>query len=227
LVFGDDTRGFLSDGGVETYAVDAEITRNFCCSDGWDFDVAFGFRYASLEDLAHVSLTGTDGRILPTIALADATSITEFYGPGITAAFGGDKAIYRSCCSQLKLFWTVRGSIVWGDITSSTQTAVTVVDPFPTGYADRVDFALARTEDEMLIGELQVGLQWEHQLRCTPAAAFARIAFEYQYWDADGGWAETQSLASVNATSAIASASAGPDIELEMIGFTLGAGLTW
>ena len=56
---------------------------------------------------------------------------------------------------------------------------------------------------------------------------FISGAFEYQWWDADGGVAIVQSTATANEHSAFASALAGPDIEVSMVGFSLGGGLTW
>ena len=226
-VVGPGDRGFTSESGLETYTVDVEVTRSFCCTDAWSFDLALGFRYASLEDLAYLSVTSLDTALPPAVVLASATAITEFDGPGITFACGGDRPIHSFCNSCVKVFWKTRGSVMWGDMTSSAQTAVTVIDFNAAGFADRIDLALAQTEDELFIGEFQAGLRWEHELKCMPALAFAHIAFEYQYWDADVGWAQTQSQAIVNANSGTATAIAGPDVEMSLVGFNLGAGLVW
>jgi hypothetical protein len=52
-------------------------------------------------------------------------------------------------------------------------------------------------------------------------------AFEGQWWDCDGGLAFTESAGLVNNLGGGAQASSGPNVELQMIGFTLGAGLNW
>ncbi len=226
-IMGGGDRGFTSESGLETYTFDVEITRSYCCSDAWSFDLALGFRYASLEDLAFLSVTSLDTALPPAVVLASATAITEFDGPGITLAFGGSRPVHCFCSSCVKVFWSARGSVMWGDMISNAQTAVTVIDFNAAGFADRIDLAVAQTEDELFIGEIQAGVRWEHELKCAPATAFAQVAFEYQYWDADVGWAQTQSQANVNANSGMAMAVAGPDVEMNLLGFNVGAGLVW
>ena len=226
-VVGGGDRGFTRESILETYTVDVEVMRSICGTGVWSFDFGLGFRYVSLEDLAYLSVTSLDAAVPPAVVLATATAITEFDGPGITFAVGGDRPICRVSNSSVKLFWKTRGSLMWGDMTSRAQTAVTVTDFNAPGFDDQVDLAVAATNDELIIGEVQAGLRWEHDLKFMPAVAFAHIAFEYQYWDADVGWAQSQSQATVAANSGTATAITGRDLEMNLIGFNLGAGLVW
>ncbi|MBC8873815.1 MAG: hypothetical protein H8E44_30615 [Planctomycetes bacterium] len=226
-VVGGGDRGFTRESLLETYVVDVEVMRSVCGTGAWSFDLGLGFRYVSLEDLAHLSVTSLDTAVPPAVVLATATAITEFDGSGITLSLGGDRPIYRASNSNVKLFWKTRTSLMWGDMTSSAQTAVSVTDFNAPGFDSQLDLAVAATNDELMIGEVQAGLRWEHDLRFMPAVAFAHIAFEYQYWDADVGWARAQSQASVAANAGTATAFTGSDLEMNLVGFNMGAGLVW
>ena len=188
--------------------------------------MAAGYRYALFEDLAYLSVTGLGSAVPQPVILGSATSITEFEGSGVTLAFSGSGPLYSFCSSHLRAFWRARASMMWGEMISNAQTAVTVIDPV-VGSASQVNFASALADDELFIGEIQAGVRWEHELIFVPATAFAQVAFEFQYWDTDVGWAQSQSQATVGATSGIASAVAGPDVELDLLGFNVGAGLVW
>jgi hypothetical protein len=225
-----DTIGLANGSFVDATTVDAEALRVFCCPGDWNLYAGFGFRYAKLHDVANLSGTIIDDQALPGIVQAQAIATHEIDGSGITIPVGGFKPLHRFCCSTLDCFWNLRASVVWGDIDSSAQTSVQVFDPngaLGPGAASRLDAAAASTNDEMFIGEVQVGLRWTHHLQCAPAIASMWIAFEGQWWDSDGGFAFTESAALVNSLGGGAQASSGPNIEMQMIGFTLGAGLNW
>jgi hypothetical protein len=226
LVGPPDTSGFISDQAFQAYTVDFEVTRRWCFDDGCRLMLAAGFRYASFQDLAFVHVSGTDGAPIAAVADASALAITEFDAPGFEINLSGVRPIQRFDCSTLSCFWSLQGSYHSGDIVNTAQTTVNAYDP-GLGSADRVDLAAARSSTQLLIGDIQLGLQWEGRLRCSPAVPFARIAFEYQYWTAQSGSAVVASLAQVNNTGGIATAAAGPDLEMSLIGMTLGAGITW
>ena len=86
--------------------------------------------------------------------------------------------------------------------------------------------ALAATDDEGFIGEMQLGLQFEHQLACSPARYFVRAAVEYQYWNADGASAAAGSQAFTDDVT-ISSLATADNFEMSLIGFVIGAGLLW
>jgi hypothetical protein len=219
--------GVIQGCGVNAYTVDVEAYRRFCCTDSWTFDLGFGFRYASLKDVGHVTVTKADAEIPNVLTYANATAIAEAHGPGITLFFAGDRPINLSCCSSLKWFWRAQGSVTWGGITSAAQTTVMVSSRDPVAQASRLDAAAARTEDEMFITSFRTGVSWEHALMCLPGVAFVDLAFEYQWWDADGGVAGAESVGLVGPNYGRAVAVAGPDLEMSLVGFTLGAGLRW
>jgi hypothetical protein len=86
----------------------------------------------------------------------------------------------------------------------------------------RADF-----NDTLLIAELQTGLQWELSLQTIPATAFFRILCEYQYW---GGVNDVElgiQNITVGSTAEIGSAAYARGINLDLIGFSVGAGFTW
>lgn len=222
-----DTRGLLIDSDIEAYTVDVEAIRHFCCAEYWDLYVGCGYRYASLEDVAYVTGTGADGNLVPGVIHATAFAHNEMAGSGFLVSFGGSRPVHCFCCSTLDFFWGLRGSLNWGGIRSTAQTTVTVIDPNAPGAATRFDSATASTGDELFIGQLQVGMRWTHALRCAPAIAYCHIAFEYQWWDADGSLAMVESVAGVNDNVGRALANAGPNVELSLVGLTLGSGLMW
>ncbi len=62
--------------------------------------------------------------------------------------------------------------------------------------AHRFDNSVASSNATLFIGEIQVGGQWNLPLKCMPANAFVRVAFEYQYWaTSHSGYAEAISAA--------------------------------
>jgi hypothetical protein len=78
--------------------------------------------------------------------------------------------------------------------------------------------------------ETQLGLEWRHELRWVPMAAYLRVAFEYQYWNlGDGHLSRTATITgSLRAPPApsLASASIG-HVDADFIGLIVGAGLNW
>jgi hypothetical protein len=224
-----DSLGLANGSFIDAMTVDAEVLRLFCCGCDWYLYAGFGFRYAKLHDTANLSGTLIDEQALTGIVQSQAIASHEIDGCGFTVPFGGFKPLHRWCCSTLDCFWNLRGSFVWGDIDSAVQTSVQVFDPngIVPGAASRIDAASASTNDEMFIGELQVGLRWTHHLQCAPAIASMWVAFEGQWWDADGGLAFSESAAVVNNIGGSAQASSGPNVELQMLGLAIGAGFNW
>ncbi len=224
-----DTIGLANGSFIDAMTVDAEALRLFCCAHDWNFYAGFGFRYAKLHDTANLSGTLIDEQAFTGIVQSQAIATHEIDGVGFTIPVGGFKPLHRWCCSTLDCFWNLRASFVWGDIDSSAQTSVQVFDPngIVPGAASRIDAAAASTNDEMFIGEIQVGLRWTHHLQCAPAIASMWIAFEGQWWDSDGGLAFSESAALVNNIGGAAQASSGPNVELQMLGLAIGAGFNW
>ena len=223
-IAGDPDR-FTAIGSLEAYTIDFEVTRDFClwCNE---MQLAFGARYGWLAGSELVNSSSYDAAGV--LSNASAVSARQFGGTGFTLALQGTRP-FRAC-SNLNLFWNVRGSILWGDALAAANTTAAASNGPASAIAD--DFAAAGTNGEMFIGEIQLGLQYERQLKCAPCIAFVRGAFEYQYWDTNADVvAVASSGAGVGAGAGTligsgAAATAG-DMQLDLYGFTLGTGLMW
>jgi len=223
-----DNLGSIIDNDVQAFTVDIEAQRLFIGADGWNHYIGFGYRFASLEDVSRVSVTALDPtNPIAAVTQADAFAYSQIDGSGMTVSFGATKPIHCGCCSQLDFYYNLRGSLIWGEVDNAVQTSVVIVDPNIPGAANRFDAASATGSDEMFIAEFQVGVRWTHQLKCMPGIAFFQTAFEYQWWDADGGIAFSESAALLNASSGSATAVSGPNTEIGLVGFTAGAGMVW
>ena len=60
-------------------------------------------------------------------------------------------------------------------------------DPDAVAVAGSVNNASTSVDDNLFIGEIQLGLEWDYALRCLPANAFCRVAVEYQRWTGGTG----------------------------------------
>lgn len=223
-VFSPDTPFFLQSHNatsrLQAKTFDVELTKSWCNYYGDARNFAIGFRHASLEASelveAHAIANGD---------FAQAMGMTERYfdGSGFTLAYGGSKC----CCSGLSCFFDFRGSFLWGTMRNSAQTTAWVFDPgIVPGTANDFSTAVAETDDMTFIGEIKLGVRWDHQLQCCCARAFISTAVEYQYWHADGGYAAAGSTAFTDDVQITALATAG-DLDMHMIGLTIGTGLLW
>ena len=211
--------GFMASHRFEAYTLDLELTRRFCCRS-WKFDVAGGIRHAALENDSVLTATEiVDGDVLSGYALAT----REFHGTGLTFGLEGRKPICCKWQSNVQLFWKLRGSLLWGDIINASVSNATYSGVAGTLIAPAG--ARACVADD--IGEVQLGIQCERRLRCLPATAFVRLAAEYQGWDANGGTTFANSTVFVaglvDGTAQVTSS----DVRTNLVGFTLGAGLSW
>lgn len=187
------------------------------------FQLAVGVRYAELDT---DSLAFGTAILDDVLATSTAVARSEFDGIGITAGFRGTKQLWH-CTSG---FFSVRGSVVSGDLTTRTQTVAQAVGIGDAAGA--VTVAGAATNDDLMIGEFQLGVQWEHDLRCLPARYFFRVAAEYQHYNLDSPIFATSDaqvdIATVPGTIATAQSSAlakAPDLDL--FGISIGTGLMW
>ncbi len=206
---------------LELETFDLEFTRLFCFH-GHQNQFTFGARYAHLE--LGSSVTGTS-LFASELLSGSAFSGFQFEGVGLTTSLNGKRQIGCSNCSW---FYNARASFLWDD-----QGGARVgTQAFQTGQintAFRVDQGVAQGNTDLFIGEIQLGLQYDRALKCIPANAFIRGAFEYQYWDTTGaGSLLTISRAElVGVESSTAFASSGGDAILDLVGFSIGAGITW
>lgn len=230
---------YFASGRLDAYTIDWELTRRFCVHD-CQMMLSGGVRYALIQ--SDQSVTG----LAQTLANAadDETTIllsgygrgdSLFRGTGLVLGLNGSQPLFP--CSCVQLFWNLRGSVMWGQTDTSAETFANVesFDPAGAGAAASVNGASTSLNDDLWIGEVQLGLQWDYCLRCIPARSFVRCAVEYQRWEGAKGFSEAGSAASgavfesgvpVTAADIETLASAGAP-KLDLIGLTIGAGLTW
>jgi hypothetical protein len=221
--------GYFTTSTLEAYTVDLEITRRFCLHDCW-MQAAVGLRHAELE--ASESITGlglTDDGLLSGYGRANRYT----RGTGILLGLYGRKPLFP--CSSVNWFYNVRWSAVWGPTHTSAETfaAVQAGDDDFTASAASVNGAYTCVDDTLFIGEVQLGLEWNYALVCMPANAFFRVALEYQRWDGGSGFSGANSFAGITldgdteANSIISTSASAPAPQMDLIGFTIGTGLTW
>lgn len=221
--------GFFSNNRLEAYTVDFEITRRFCVHDCW-MQAALGVRHADIQnDESITGLALTDEGILNGFANANRRS----RGTGLMLGLYGRKALFP--CSCVNWFYNARLSTLWGPTTTNVETfaAVQSSDPDFVATAGSVNGAYTTVDDTLFIGEIQLGLEWNYALCCLPANAFFRLAIEYQRWDGGKGESAADSFAGISiddgepATSIVATSAFAAEPQMDLLGFTIGTGLTW
>ena len=224
--------GTLSQVRFRAETTDLEVTRQLCRGDT-QMLATFGVRYAQLDQFSGLTVNqfanaGADyysGSVL---------DHQGFHGAGLTGSLSGVRPL--SCDSCWNLFWSGRASLLWdNDATDSVQTFADF-ERNGVGFARAYDAATASTNASLFIGEIEIGLQRNFYLPCIHANAFVRGAFEYQYWSTDGcagaaavsgagigGYTQGHAMASAgNAFGSI-----GGDSHTNLVGFTIGTGITW
>ena len=215
---GTDT-GYLTHSQLDAYTIDLEATRVFCCHRS-KLTAAVGARYAYFEHDYCVAGFGTaDDDVLTGIG----RTARNAYGTGVTFAVDGRRPLFCGSCAHL--FFNLRGSVLWGTSRTGAETMSTVADP--AGSAGSFNGALVADSDQLYIGEVQLGVEWNYPLQCLPAIAFFRVAAEYQYWDAGRGYAYATSFAEEVGVVAGVAEAAGGGLRMDLLGFALGAGFTW
>lgn len=215
--------GIDANSQIEAYTADMEVRRLFLF-DQSSFWASFGARYASLGQSARVTSTA----LLPfggaTLARATASTTRQFDGTGITFGGGGRHALWYN--SPFHFIWGGRGSVVWGDGFAGADTATAIAAP----AALQVGAGTAGIDGsgDLWIWEALLGIQWQRALRAVPANAFCRFAVEYQHWETNDNIGAAAFSISNPGVGARASAFAtSTETDLDLLGFTLGAGLTY
>jgi hypothetical protein len=219
IPFGPDEFEFEGQNRLKLYTIDLEMTRSFRVYDCM-LQATFGARYASFQ---YLSTLEQDAAFGTTLAVAGALSSRSFDGTGLTFSLNGRHPLWRN--SSLHWIWNARGSAIFGNAGYKVAAENQLLDANGWVVAElgqRADF-----NDTLLIAELQTGLQWELSLQTIPATAFFRILCEYQYW---GGVNDVElgiQNITVGSTAEIGSAAYARGINLDLIGFSVGAGFTW
>ena len=203
------------------YTFDLEIQRRFCWRN-WDMFGFFGARYASVNNDRSLWVQNTfgDEQVQPS-----AFAGQQFNGAGVTFGVFGLRPLF---CDDgaLKAYFNNRYSILWGNGVATTQTTAQVLDSGGNFFA-ATDGALASGDGDMFIVELGAGLQWEACLSCLPGQAFFRVGMEWQYWDANSGIFASAGSQAVTADASSFGLTEASDLLFDLVGITIGAGLTY
>lgn len=206
---------------VELYTIDVEAVRKFT-PGAWKIDGIFGARHASYNSYNSTHSFGvyTTGNFV-NLLLANGSS---FDGTGLTTGLTGRRAIGNTCAS---LFVSGRGSYMWGHTDSFARAAGTVASSPSAPLVGAATVTRANADATTNIAEMQIGVQWDFELRCIPASAFFRTGFECQYWKLNGpptGGAGFGGTIGELTTNSFASADLG---EARLFGAMFGCGLNW
>jgi hypothetical protein len=205
---------------AETF--DLEVTRLLAQREnGGRLQVSGGIRYAQLLEGSELSFseTGAGGNYQDAVLAKH-----DFSGAGLTMALQGVRPVNCSC---FNLFFCLRGSIMFDS--QSSDYVATRADWAGVAPTHAFNAAVSEGDANLFIGELQVGGQWNLALRCMPANAFVRVAFEYQYWCTSGdGFAAAYSFAGpLRGPVGYAAGESTGDSHVSLVGFNIGTGLTW
>ena len=215
--------GYYAQHGFHAETIDAELSRCVTLCGCQQMQVSLGFRYAELDRFSSLQVNQLVSNDFYSGA---AFSQIKFAGPGITASATGQ--IPWGCSDGFHLFYTLRASMLWDDHTTNIAETSAEYRSLLTS-AKSYDGAAASSAAELFISEAQIGGEWNYALKCIPATVVFRAAFEYQYWAATNtGTAKTFSFAGPlsGTPMGLATARSG-NAFVDLIGFNVGAGLTW
>jgi hypothetical protein len=212
--------GVLLFDNFQAYTADLEVQRRFCWRN-WDMIGSFGVRYAGASNDRSMALANTFGTDLIT---GSAFAAQQFFGTGLTFGLYGIRPLF---CDDgaAKVYVANRYSVMFGNGAAVVQTSASAENTIAA--ASSIDGALAESDGELFIAEIATGLQWDACLKCLPGRAYLRWGLEWQYWDSNAGVeAGSFSFADV-ITSASAAETVAGDLLFDLIGFHIGAGITY
>jgi len=213
---------------LEAYYTDLELTRNFCLH-GCKSQFGFGVRYALLshdESIYGRTIDPNSGSILEGGARRNRSAS----GTGLTMGLNLRKPLFCNSCAHW--FFSGRTSVLWGSNANDVESRASVVAQggSTVAAAGAINGASTWIQDDLFIGEIQAGIEWDFALRCLPAKAFFRTAFEYQYWDGAIGSASSGSFAGLDNGAdniTVDTGSWAPGIIVDFVGLSIGTGFTW
>ena len=118
-------------------------------------------------------------------------------GTGLVFGWYGRRPIYP--CSCVNWYYNLHYSVLWGPTTTAAETAAQIIVNDP-GSAGSTNTARTHVDDTLLIGEAQLGLEWDYALKCLPANAFFRAGIEFQNWQGGHGSSSASSFAGTSTT---------------------------
>jgi hypothetical protein len=215
-------QGMIASAGFFAETLDVEVTRLLCLCDTQSI-FTFGACYAQLNQSVGLYANQFEAGDFYS---GSVLSGVEFAGAGLTSSLSGYKPVG---CGNFNLFYGLRASILWdGNASNYVQTRADYESPV-NGFSQAFNAARAGDSSNLFIGEIQLGGQWNFALKCLPAEAFIRLAFEYQYWAVnDSGDARALSFAGpLNGAFAGVAAGRSSDAFVNLVGFSVGTGITW
>ena len=210
---GQAIAGKITGNDFKAETLDLELARII---DGYDPDnmyrLSFGCRYAELGEDAQLASNTFAG--LTNMGYVFGRS--EFTGPGMTVGLQG---LHRLNGSNFNLFFDSRVSYLY-----DTNASVAAIASKPN-LDPAITISDAETSNaNLFIGEIQLGGQWNLPLKCVPANAFVRVAFEYQYWKVTSS---ADAFSMVSSSRFTTKAEAHGNTSVDIVGFNIGTGLTW
>ncbi len=179
-----DIASYNATNRLEAYTIDLEYTRRFAFHN-WNLLGSIGARHARLDRVEALNSLTTDLLSGPT-PLGVASQILserEMNGTGLTLGLEGYRPLHHW---NLNVFWTTRGSILWGNnVSNNVSTMYVAPAGLGPGAVSTANVLVLQETDTMYILECQIGLEWRCPLKCCCAEMFIRAAFEYQYWDVE------------------------------------------
>lgn len=179
-----DYRTFTAGNQLKAYTIDLEVNRrlNYRC---WLMNLGVGVRHASL---AYGTMASQGIFSDPTVApgvdfLSSAYTKSNINATGLTVGLNGRRLLSPS--HNLSMFWGLRGSFLLGKSSYSGFANGSVSDYVNDEFASGAAANYARSNQNLFIGEVQLGVLWQQRLSCLPANVFVKLAAEYQYWGSD------------------------------------------
>jgi hypothetical protein len=209
-------------GTLSLSALDVEGVRSFSWL-GCKFDAAVGARHATLDFRSSIQAFGvfTTGNFV-NMELSNGGS---FEGDGVTYGLTARRQIFDL---PVWLFVSGRGSSLIGSSDTFARSVGTIASSPSAPLVGAATVRRNNADANATIAEFQTGVQVESALKCMPASAFFRAAFEYQYWNIDArnvggaGFGGTINDLTTNSFSAI-----NGDPSVKMLGLSLATGLAW
>jgi hypothetical protein len=216
-------QGLFSQSFLKLQTFDLEGIRRFYYGNSqlW---LSVGARYAQFSRGSSTSSTDVFGG---NFYSASAASGAGFNGTGITTGLFGLTPIGCSCWN---LFYGGRVSYLWDSSAGAVAQTNASFASGGGGSAASTNYATGTGGNSgLFIGEVQLGVQYNHALQCCPATAFLRIAAEYQYWHVNNGAsASSNSFAGADPAHFVnVTTNANGNSTLGLVGFGIATGFMW
>jgi hypothetical protein len=199
----------------------------FC---GWSTQFTFGARYAQLQESLgfNQETLALNSNVLPDFDFYSGAAISNvsFSGEGLTTSISG---LHPVGCCNLNFFYNFRTSLLFDDAANNSVQTWANYDSPVNGWAKAYNSAAVNGSSNLFIGELQVGCQWDVDLKCIPGHAFVRTSFEYQYWgmSSAGSAQATSFVGPISGQFRGTTMATSGNASVDLVGFNIATGITW